>query len=460
MALESNSARRSSEDEQAIRRRIRGRLRWRFHLSSLLLALLLATAYFGIRERLIVSREEPAARERLLKEGAIVTVELRRPAWQQYALLQFGEEGQAVTAVTFPPQDVHSCVIWPYGRSAMLTAESLEPISRLSRPQVLGLGERLIADATLVPVSKCASLIELDLHDTLVNDEGVRHLASLRNLRSLRIHRTLTTDESLRTIAQLPALEEISLDDATTEKGIRWLAEAPRLKRVDARGTGLLPEHVRPLTERGVTVELADLSGRARARFAQDDPWKRRESPELDLDLSRHVLDEAFYARLRDNPKYRNIVFWGRTWPSKETLRRLVTDPQITLVRLHCVGPPLDRRELVPFLEERPENADACMVEGNVAVSGAELLEMCPCRYMEPSSLRLLRTPSSGPAYFRFVVHTIPETTADALVEAAPDSGIRVVTYAPNGIESDGYASSQGQQLYLRALIFTRLLVR
>lgn len=273
----------------------------------------MATAYFGVRERLIVSRDEPAARERLLKAGATVTLEPPRPAWQQYALLQFGEEGQAVTAVTFPPSDVRSGVTWPYGRSALLTAETLEPIGRLGRLRSLGLGERLIADAALVPVSKCASLVELDLHDTLVNDEGIRHLGSLRNLRSLRIHRTLTTDESLRTIAQLPALEDISLDDATTEKGVRWLAEAPRLQRVDARGTGLLPEHVRPLTDRGVTLELADLSSRVRGGFVQDDPWERRESPDLDLDLDRHVLDEAFYARLRDNPKYRNIEFSGRS---------------------------------------------------------------------------------------------------------------------------------------------------
>lgn len=136
-----------------------------------------------------------------------------------------------------------------------------------------------------------------------------------------------------------------------------------------------------------------------------------------------------------------------------------MTDPQITLVRLHCAGPPLDRREVAPFLEERPKDADAVMIEGNVAVSGADLLEMCRGRYLEPSTLQLSRTPSSGPAYFKFVVHTIPEATADALAEAAPESGIRVVTYAPNGIESDGYASSQGQQLFLRTLIFTRLLV-
>ena len=92
---------------------------------------------------------------------------------------------------------------------------------------------------------------EISLNRSWVGDIGLRRLAGLGSLERLALAQTHVTDSSLEVVASLPSLRDLDLFycEHVTDSGASTLRKAPRLERLNLRGTKISDSGVKFLTE-------------------------------------------------------------------------------------------------------------------------------------------------------------------------------------------------------------------
>lgn len=439
---ERDSVRVSAEDatcRQAVSIRLpRVRRFFRFNLLALLIALLVVTIYFGVRQRFAVSHAETQAKRELRDLNASCTLSPAHPVWMQYALLQFGEDAQHVDSVTFPPHYPH---VNDVREAKRLTAKDLASLAKLPHLRKVVLSQTLFDEERLAALMHNRELEELTLSETLVGDAGIARLAGHPTLAVVRIDRTLTSDMSLRTLAGLPNLREIWLDDSTTGEGIAALADAPRLIKVHALFTALRDEDLQPLAKRRAIVVVArtlpkfedsslDGDSFAPATRYGGEKWVRAEV--------RHLKDPRYLARFAAAPQV-SVVNVHDDSIAPEDLRSLLAMPQVTEIYLDVNGPPIPYARIEEVAKSsRPSDAEPCIVYGNVSVTGGELADECAkVRRVRPRGI----PPTYTPIYAPFVIKDLRPDAIERLNALPASCDVLVQPHAP-GHSSDWVAQS------------------
>ena len=123
-------------------------------------------------------------------------------------------------------------------------------LSALAQPEgdienwVLGMGGT-------VERSSSGDLLKIDLSRSWVTDADLRRLAGATTLVSLELAQTHVSDSALEIVASLPSLRELDLFfcEHITDAGASLLRGAPRLERLNVRGTKISDSGVKFLTE-------------------------------------------------------------------------------------------------------------------------------------------------------------------------------------------------------------------
>ncbi|MBC7998848.1 MAG: protein kinase [Leptolyngbya sp.] len=95
-------------------------------------------------------------------------------------------------------------------------------------------------DATgLKKIAKIQSITDLSIPENPVRDSDLKHLAPLKKIKYLHLDKTQITDEGVKTVVEMfPELEEFHARniDSVTGKSLKYLAKAPKLRRLTLSG--------------------------------------------------------------------------------------------------------------------------------------------------------------------------------------------------------------------------------
>lgn len=392
---------------------------FRFNLWALLIALLVVTIYFGVRQRFVVSVEENRAKRQLLDGGASYGIAPPYPVWIQYALLQFGDDAHHVNFVSFPPHSPGDPI-----PAKQLTAEDLAPLTRLRSLREVDLWGSKFEGEALATLQRCKKLQKLDLSSSLLDDAAIDRLAGHPTLEVVRIEQTLTTDAALKTLASLPNLTEIAIDDATTAEGIAALATAPRLARVDAYCTALRSSDLQVLVDRGVSVKLHEDFYRPPKANYDDEFWSaHRESTFVTIEAERLTDDEILDGLSRTTDVH-TVNVHGDDTIDPEALAGLLSNDGILEIYLDVRGVPL-RYEAIEAVARRmrPADADPCIVYGNIVATGDELIREC-------EKVRRVKRRPTGMIYAPYVIKELPPEHVARLSALAPGCDITIQPHA------------------------------
>jgi hypothetical protein len=216
------------------------------NLLMVLVALALVSGYFAMRRNFLVPYlEQKVAREELAKRGAQFSAVPAHPRWAQ-TLFQISDD------------DFQNVEMIKLEHSDGIRDADLVHLHKFPHLRRLYLADTRVTDDGMKHLRYCTKLRRISLWDTQVGDAGIRELETLQDLRIIDIHRTWTTDAALETLGKLPALEELILDDATTNRGVAHLAGLKRLRRLSLRTTSLEADCLASLVD--CPVEILELS--------------------------------------------------------------------------------------------------------------------------------------------------------------------------------------------------------
>jgi Leucine Rich repeat len=134
---------------------------------------------------------------------------------------------------------------------------ALEPLSALTKLEMLDLGRSNITDAGLDHLKGLSELSHLILNRTRIDNAGLERLTGLAELRGLELWRTNVSDAGLEYLRGFAHLQALGLKEtAVSDAGIVHLKQLRQLQRLDLRGTKVSDAGLRELQKALPTCEI------------------------------------------------------------------------------------------------------------------------------------------------------------------------------------------------------------